>query len=176
VGESVQRNLSNTIPSAQLITPFLNVKMETLKLCSFLLYFLMIISPFRLFYTVITFYYAFCGATFSRHAVSLNSQCHFTQTCLHEKKSPSKRKENARTYFFKYLKKNQHSLFTKRLLQLKPNWISKTVRYTRLITKQPTSQNHVSSSHASYFWERILGKEKVVEASAARSARWGLLH
>jgi len=105
VGESVQRNLSNTIPSAQLITPFLNVKMETLKLCSFLLYFLMIISPFRLFYTVITFYYAFCGATFSRHAVSLNSQCHFTQTCLHEKKSPSKRKENARTYFFQIFKK-----------------------------------------------------------------------
>jgi len=39
---------------------------------------------------VITFYYAFCGATFSRHVVSLNSQRHFIQACLHEKKkSPS---------------------------------------------------------------------------------------
>lgn len=46
----------------------------------------MIISYFRIFYKVITFYYAFCGATFPRYAVSLNSQCYFTQERLHEKK------------------------------------------------------------------------------------------
>lgn len=126
----------------------------------------MTISHFRLFYKLITFYYAFYGATFSRHAVSLYSQRYFTQARLHEKKSPSYRKENARTFFQTFsttTTKNEHGWFKKGLLQLKPNWISKTVRYTRLITQQPT-KTHESRSHTSYFWKRIFGKENVVEA------------
>ena len=146
MGESVQGNPSDTISSTHLITVFLNVTMGIFKSCW---YFCLYINDNFTIENILNGNHILLRSLWcqflSTRCQSKFSALFYTSVPISVKMSFVKEIKCKNVYFFQIcFAKNQQGWLTKSPLQLKPNCISKTGRYTLLITQEPTSQTRQS--------------------------------